>query len=158
MGTLAMHKSRSQRNHRRSGQSFAKPAGAAALRRRVAELETLLAAAHNRAADDAHQIAELESQRVGYRELPAASPEARLNILLAISAALLVTHEIAAILRLIVHEGLKLFPGAIGTLLFLADPSAQRLVLRASSPRPPSGLTLLPGQGVAGRAFLTPRA
>ena len=43
------------------------------------------------------RIAELEAQAGAYRALQATAPSERLNTLLAVSAALLVTHEIEAI-------------------------------------------------------------
>jgi two-component system, NtrC family, sensor kinase len=148
----------SHRDRRKFVQPPAKRVSATALRQRVAELEAQLTEAQNRADLAARQIAELESQRMVYREFHAATPDARLSILLAISAALMVTHEIDAIMHLIVYEGMKLFPGTTGALLFLPDQNAQRLVLRAASPQHATGLTVLPGQGPAGRAFLAPRA
>lgn len=125
---------------------------------RVAELEAALAAREQERTLALARAADLEAQLVAYRNLQTVSSSARLSMLLAISAALLVTHEIEAIMHLVVHEGAKLFPGTSGALLFLADTNVQRLVLRATSGKTPTGLTLLPGQGVAGRAFLAPRA
>ncbi len=121
------------------------------LRQRVAELEAQLAAATAR-------IAEMEAQRVVTRNIPVADSTARLNTLLAVCAVLLVTHEVDAIMELVVHEAPPLFPGTTGALLFLADPVAQHLVLRATNSGVVPPLSVLPGQGVAGRAFIAPRA
>jgi two-component system NtrC family sensor kinase len=135
-----------------------KDAALVELTERIAELEATIAAQAQQNAALARRAMELEAQQVADRALRMTRPDARLNALLAICTALLVTHEGVSILDLVVREGLLLFPGASGALLFLADQATERLVLRASSPRPPTGLTLLPGQGMAGRAFLAPRA
>jgi two-component system NtrC family sensor kinase len=104
------------------------------------------------------QVSALEAQLATQHTLQSATSTVRLNTLLTISAALLVTHEVEAILDLVVRETPALFPGASGALLYLADANGQRLVLRAASAGPAHGLTLQPGQGMAGRAFLAPRA
>jgi two-component system NtrC family sensor kinase len=104
------------------------------------------------------QISTLEAQLATQRTLQSATSTVRLNTLLTISAALLVTHELDAILQLIVREAPALFPGASGTLLYLADADERHLVLQAASAGPVRGLPLRPGQGLAGRAFLAPRA
>jgi two-component system, NtrC family, sensor kinase len=58
-----------------------------------------------------------------------------------------------------VREATSLFPGTSGALLFLADADGRELRLGASSGGPIApGLVMSPGQGVAGRAFLAPRA
>ena len=104
------------------------------------------------------RIAELEAQVATQRTLQSATPTARLNTLLSVSAALLVTRELDAILRLVVSSAPALFPGTSGVLLFLVAPSGDHLELRASSSGAKAALTPLPGQGVAGRAYLAPRA
>jgi two-component system NtrC family sensor kinase len=104
------------------------------------------------------RVAELEAQVGTQRVLQAATPTERLNTLLAVSAALLVTHEIEAIMGLIVQRAVQLFPGASGALLFLADEESGNLKLRAASSGPTGGLTAHSGFGLAGRAFLSPRA
>src|SRR4051794_1939403 len=67
------------------------------------------------------RVAELEAQASAQRALQAAAPTERLNTLLAVSAALLVTHDIEAIMDLMVKRAVQLFPGASGALLFLAE-------------------------------------
>jgi two-component system NtrC family sensor kinase len=104
------------------------------------------------------RVAELEAQAAAQRILQTATPTERLNTLLAVSAALLVTHDIEAIMDLIVQRAVQLFPGASGALLFLAEAASTDLKLRAASAGPPGVLTARPGQGPAGRAFLSPRA
>lgn len=104
------------------------------------------------------RMAELEAQVGVQRALQAAEPTERLNTLLAVSAALLVTHDIEAIMGLIVQRAVQLFPGASGALLFLAEEESGDLKLRAASSGPPIGLTAHSGFGLAGRAFLSPRA
>ncbi len=100
------------------------------------------------------RVAELEAQAGIQRVLPTE----RLNTLLAVSAALLVTHDTEAIMNLIVQRAVQLFPGASGALLFLAEGESDDLKLRAASSGPPAGLTAHSGFGLAGRAFLSPRA
>ncbi|NWG21039.1 MAG: GAF domain-containing protein [Chloroflexi bacterium] len=117
----------------------------------VERLRAELAAAHAR-------IAELEAQMSTMEASRAHLSSNRLNAILSISAALLVTHEIETILQLVVREAVDLFSGASGALLFLADQSGLRLRLAASSTGKTGGGTLRPGQGLAGRAFLSPRA
>src|SRR5215211_1525441 len=79
------------------------------------------------------RVAELEAQASSQRALQAATPTERLNTLLAVSAALLVTHDTQAIMGLIVQRAVQLFPGASGALLFLADEESGDLKLRAAS-------------------------
>jgi two-component system NtrC family sensor kinase len=104
------------------------------------------------------RVAELEAQAGAQRALQAATPTERLNTLLSVSAALLVTHEIEAIMGLIIQRAVQLFPGASGALLFLAEDESGELKLCAASSGSPGGLTAHPGHGPAGRAFLSPRA
>jgi len=104
------------------------------------------------------RVIELEAQVGSQRMLQATTPTERLNTLLAVSAALLVTHDIEAIMGLIVQRAVQLFPGASGALLFLAEAESGDLKLRAASSGPPGGLIVQPGRGLAGRAFLSPRA
>ena len=116
---------------------YARQRRARALEQRVAELQAQLAAAR------AHQTA-------GFSQ--------RLDTLLAISSALLITHEVDAILQLVVHQALALFPGASNALLFLNDAAGQALELRAVSEGSLGQLRISAGQAVSGRAFLSPRA
>ena len=129
-----------------------------ALERRVAELEAALAEA--RAADQAKsaRLERLEAQLQASRVIQSVSQSGRLDTLLALSAALLVTHDVAAIIRLVVEEAVKRFPGVSGALLYLVDPVSQVLALRAASVGEAPYMAVSPGQGVAGRAFLAPRA
>jgi two-component system NtrC family sensor kinase len=130
----------------------------ATLERRVAELEAQLAAAQ--VADEAksRRLERLEAQLAASRAIQPAAPAGRLDTLLAISAALLVTREVEAIQRLVVEEAVRRFPGVSGALLYLFVPATQQLELCASSAGPVSRLVVLPGEGAAGRAFLAPRA
>jgi two-component system NtrC family sensor kinase len=115
-----------------------------------AHLQAELAAAYAR-------IAELEAQIAASAQRTNLANE-RLNALLTISAAFLITHEIDTILQLVVREAVQLFPGTSSALLFLSDQAGLRLRLAASSSGKTGGPTLRPGQGLAGRAFLSPRA
>jgi two-component system, NtrC family, sensor kinase len=102
-------------------------------------------------------VADLEAQVATQRTLQSATSTARLNTLLAISSALLVTRELETVLHLVVREAPALFPGASGALLYLLDQD-DNLALRAATSGPATNLSLRPGQGMAGRALLAPRA
>ncbi len=116
----------------------------------VAHLRAELAAAHARIAElDAQLAASVKRVRV---------VNERLSTILTISAALLITHEIDTILQLVVREAVDLFPGTSGASLFLVDQAGMRLRLMVSSSGRVSAFALRPGQGLAGRAFLSPRA
>ena len=109
-----------------------------------------LAAAHARIAElDAQLAASVKRVRV---------VNERLSTILTISAALLITHEIDTILQLVVREAVDLFPGTSGASLFLVDQAGMRLRLMVSSSGRVGAFALRPGQGLAGRAFLSPRA
>jgi len=113
-------------------------------------LRAELAAAHARIAElDAQLAASVKRVRV---------VNERLSTILTISAALLITHEIDTILQLVVREAVDLFPGTSGASLFLVDQAGMRLRLMVSSSGRVSAFALRPGQGLAGRAFLSPRA
>jgi two-component system NtrC family sensor kinase len=116
----------------------------------VAHLRAELAAAHARIAElDAQLAASVKRVRV---------VNERLSTILTISAALLITHEIDTILQLVVREAVDLFPGTSGASLFLVDQAGMRLRLMVSSSGRVGAFALRPGQGLAGRAFLSPRA
>lgn len=83
---------------------------------------------------------------------------ARLDMLLAICSALLVTHELHDVTSLLVQRAVPLFTGASGALLFLIDNAEDQLILHAASTGKVSPLRLAPGQGIAGQAYLAPRA
>jgi two-component system NtrC family sensor kinase len=113
-------------------------------------LRAELAAAHARIAElDAQLAASVKRVRV---------VNERLSTILTISAALLITHEIDTILQLVVREAVDLFPGTSGASLFLVDQAGMRLRLMVSSSGRVGAFALRPGQGLAGRAFLSPRA
>jgi len=113
-------------------------------------LRAELAAAHARIAElDAQLAASVKRVRV---------VNERLSTILTISAALLITHEIDTILQLVVREAVDLFPGTSGASLFLVDQAGMRLRLMVSSSGRVGAFALRPGQGPAGRAFLSPRA
>jgi two-component system NtrC family sensor kinase len=104
------------------------------------------------------RIRELETQLTAGRSNKSLAFDGRLNSLLSISAALLVTRDIDAVLKLVVTEAAKLFPGSSGAMLFMWEESDQSLQLRAASGGPATDVRRQPGQGLAGRAFLAPRA
>jgi two-component system NtrC family sensor kinase len=125
----------------------------------IAEYQAQLAGERSKAEAARARIAELEAQLETLRRVQGANTSSRLSALLAICAALLVTREVETILKLVVRDTTQLFPGATGSLLFLADADGQVLRLGASSDGfAAPDLVMAPGQGVAGRAFLAPRA
>lgn len=95
------------------------------LRGHISELEDRLRVAEARA-DSVAREAELQQSR-------AIELSARLSAILSISAALLISRDVDAIVQLVVREAVGLFPGTSAVHLFLIDPDSDRLVLRASS-------------------------
>lgn len=124
------------------------------LHMRSADLEAQLAAAQQREVAALARIAELETQLVARNALS----RDRLDLLLEICSALLVIHDVESILKLIVCEVIKLFPGTSSALLFLMESDTQHLVLRAANRDMVTNVALQPGEGVAGHAFQAPRA
>lgn len=118
------------------------------LRKRVADLERRLAATAAQA-EAVEREAALQMSR-------AVDLSARLSAILSISAALLISRDVDAIVQLVVREALNLFPGTSAAHLFLLDPDGERLVLRAAEST--EGNLRRPVEGLAGRAFLAPRA
>lgn len=105
----------------------------------------------------AQRVAELERRAAVGQALSATRFTGRLDTLLAVSSALLVTHDIPTILRLVVDQAVQLFPGASGALLFLAG-GERTIVLRAASGAQPRPIDVEAGHSAEGRAFLAPRA
>jgi two-component system NtrC family sensor kinase len=120
----------------------------AALAQRVALLERQLTSAQARVAL-AHQRPDIAAT---------AAISARLDTLLAVCSALLVTHEPAAVMRLVVQQAITLFPGASVALLYLYDTASNLVILRASSATEPPPMAVVPGEGISGHAFVAPRA
>ncbi|MBK9941467.1 MAG: GAF domain-containing protein [Kouleothrix sp.] len=104
------------------------------------------------------RVAELSLQVAAGRARRDVALSQRLDTLLAVCAALLVTHDRDAVVQLVVEQAIALFNGASGAVLFLSDPAEQSLVLRAVSSGSLSPQQLAPGQTPAGRAYLAPRA
>lgn len=114
-----------------------------------------------------YQVGELKRQlalRQARSVQPFAAPpisagfSQRLDTLLAICSALLVTDDPQEVTQLVVQQAVVLFPGASGALLFLHDPASDQLALCASSMPWQAKLILQPGQGIGGRGFIAPRA
>jgi two-component system NtrC family sensor kinase len=99
----------------------------------------------------------LEAQISAMRQLVGFDTQRRMSALLAICSAMLITHEIDKLLALVTHDGIALFPGAGGALLFLAD-QEQHLVLRAASVGIAPTLIIRSNQSVPGHAFQAPRS
>ncbi|HNP86606.1 MAG TPA: ATP-binding protein [Kouleothrix sp.] len=104
------------------------------------------------------QVAELRAQLATQWVQAQPTPGTRLDTLLTLCSALLVTHDLPAILQLVVQQAKALFVGASGALLFLSDTTGQMLELRATSAGTLPPMRVYPGQSTAGRAFLAPRA
>lgn len=104
------------------------------------------------------RVAALEAQLAAVRLSGEGEAQRRMSALLAICAAMLITHEVESILQLVVRDGAKLFAGAGGILIFLAEESGEQLALRAASASPLPTLQVAAHQGAPGRAFQAPRA
>ncbi len=113
---------------------------------------------HARAEQLQQRIEALTAQIAAQRQLPALSVSSRLDTLLAVCSALLITHDPAMMLQLVVQQSEALFPGASGAMLFLSQPDGRTLELRAARNGTPPAMQLLAGQATGGRAFLAPRA
>lgn len=99
------------------------------------------------------QVAELEAQiqRQNYGAM------ARLNMMLEMTAALLVTRDTEAVLTVAAQQARALIPGTVQTMIYLADVNGSLVLRRANGEVCPE-LVLEPHQGVAGRAFVSPRS
>lgn len=128
------------------------------VRGRIGALEAQLAAAQQRELVAQARIADLEAQLSIRRAITGNMAGERLDVLLEICSALLIIHDVESIVHLIVREATHLFAGTSAALLFLIDHDTKSLVLRATSSSIIPDLRLDPGQGIAGHAFLAPRA
>ncbi len=99
---------------------------------RIAELEARLVDLQSRELAAQHRIIELESQLIGHESAPSDIANARLSVLLAVSAALLVTNEIEPVLELVIREADNLFHNTNGAVLFLENPEIQQLIIRTN--------------------------
>lgn len=116
------------------------------LRAQVDRLQTRLQEAEARAEQ---LMSEVEHQHGRALHL-----SARLSTILSISAALLISRDVDAIVQLVVREAVGLFPGTSAAHLFLVDPEADYLMLRAAS----GTLEHHDYVGLASMAILSPRA
>lgn len=128
------------------------------LQLRIAELQEALTAVQARESVAQATIAALEAQLALRHSIRHVEPNARLNTLLAICAALLVSHDVDAIMKLVVNEARALLAGTQNAMLFLAEPNGDFLVLQAASTGDVPPLLVQPQQSVAGRAYCAPRA
>ncbi|MBX0329775.1 GAF domain-containing protein [Oscillochloris sp. ZM17-4] len=113
----------------------------AVLERTLAEMKTHTALVEREAALQMSRAVELN---------------ARLSAILSICAALLISRGVETIVQLVVREAVHLFPGTSAAHLFLIDADQSTLVLRASNN--PAVILTRPGEGLSGKAFLSPRA
>lgn len=116
------------------------------LRLYIQTLEAKVHAAEARA-EAVEREAELQQNR-------ALELSARLSAILSISAALLISRDVDAIVQLVVREAVGLFPGTSAAHLFLIEPESERLVLWASAGQGERRA----GPGLADMAILAPRA
>ncbi|MFV9505671.1 MAG: sensor histidine kinase [Oscillochloridaceae bacterium umkhey_bin13] len=116
------------------------------LRAYIRQLEAQVQAAEARA-EAVEREAELQQSR-------AVELSARLSAILSISAALLISRDVDAIVQLVVREAVGLFPGTSAAHLFLIEPESDRLVLWASAGHNERRT----GPGLADMAVLAPRA
>ncbi|MCX7790807.1 MAG: GAF domain-containing protein, partial [Chloroflexaceae bacterium] len=116
------------------------------LRARVAELQARLRETEARAE---HLACEAELQHNRAMHL-----QARLSAILSISAALLLSRDVDAIVRLVVNEAVNLFPGTSVAHLYLVDGETDRLMLRGGG----NAHTCDQLVGLASLAILSPRA
>lgn len=116
------------------------------LRGYIQDLEGRLRAAEARA-DGVAQEAELQQRR-------AVELSARLSAILSISAALLISRDVDAIVQLVVREAVGIFPGTSAVYLFLLDLEHDRLQLQASA----GNNDRYSGSALAKIAILSPRA
>ncbi len=116
------------------------------LRARVEQLQAQLREAETRAEQLACE-AELQHHR-------AIHLQARLSAILSISAALLLSRDVDAIVQLVINEVVNLFPGTSAAHLYLTDGDSERLTLRAGG----GGYACGQMVGLAGLAVLSPRA
>lgn len=125
---------------------------------RILDLEAQLAASQQDEVVAQARIAELEAQLAVQSTVRDTSATRRFDALLEVCSALLIVHNIDVLLKLLIEKIPTLFPGTNNALLFLADVDTQDLVLRATSNGAMLEFAVTPGHGVAGRAFLAPRA
>ncbi|NTW00324.1 MAG: GAF domain-containing protein [Oscillochloris sp.] len=118
------------------------------LQQRIAILE------HRLAETKAH--AEIVEREAALQMSRAVDLNARLSAILSISAALPTSRDIDAVVQMVVREAVHLFPGTSAAHLFLIDNERDGLVLRAASN--PAIVFTRPGEGLASKAFLSPRA
>lgn len=130
-----------------------------AQQQRIAHLEAEVARLQERLAAANNQVAELQHQLAAQQPHTSASVQhARVNSLLAVGAALLITHEIETVLDLVVRESCNLFPDTSGALILLHDPETQQLIIRFASHGPVTELSLPIPTELVNHVFCTPRA
>lgn len=116
------------------------------LRAQVRDLQNQLRLAEARAG-----MIELEAE---LQQSRAIDLSARLSTILSISAALLISRDVDAIVQRVVDEAVGLFPGTAAAHLFLVDLDTDRLTLRASA----GGVARHDYLGLSKIAILAPRA
>ncbi|WP_129631543.1 sensor histidine kinase [Candidatus Oscillochloris fontis] len=120
------------------------------LRQRVAELEQRLS--------EVHAQAETVEREAALQMTRAINLNARLSVILSLSAALPNSRDVDTVVQLIIREAATLFPGTSATHLFLVDHERNTLILRASASANPCTIITHPLHGLPGKAILAPRA
>ncbi|NTW97806.1 MAG: GAF domain-containing protein, partial [Oscillochloris sp.] len=100
--------------------------------------------------------AEITEREAALQMSRAVDLNARISVILSISAALPNSRDVESVVQLVVREAATLFPGTSATHLFLVDPEKNTLVLRAADN--PALIVRHHSQGLAGKAILAPRA
>lgn len=126
-------------------------------RAQITELQARIAALESQEAASQRRIAELETQ-IAERSQHYELGHERLNSLLAVGAALLITHEIETVLDLVVRGSSSLFPGTSGALVVLHDPETQHLIVRITGNGMITELSLPSASGLPSHVFRAPRA
>ncbi|HMQ34297.1 MAG TPA: ATP-binding protein [Chloroflexaceae bacterium] len=103
---------------------------------------------------DAESRAESVEREAALQQSRALELSSRLSAILSISAALLISRDVEAIVQLVMREAVNLFPGTSAAHLFLIEPDTGTLVLTATAGK----TELHSGRGLADMAILAPRA
>jgi two-component system NtrC family sensor kinase len=119
------------------------------------QLQLRIAALEHRLAETTSH-AEIVQREAALQMSRAVDLSARLSAILSISAALLISRDIDAIVQLVVREAVNLFPGTSAAHLFMIDTEHNGLVLRAANNR--AVVSNRPSEGLASKAILSPRA
>ncbi len=125
----------------------------AATRGELAELRAYISQLEQRL-KEAEDRAEAIARDAALQQTRALELSSRLSAILSISAALLISRDVDAIVQLVMREAVNLFPGTSAAHLFLIDHDTGTLTLAATAGK----TELHSGRGLADMAILAPRA